>query len=82
MRWAFLSPILRVSTKYGRAWSTFLEDGPDCHDLSVRDDCNTCSSTECFDHSYTNDTGLDRETFFTGSERFKVKEIEVFETTD
>jgi hypothetical protein len=28
---------------------------------------------------YTNDTGLDEFTFFTGSQWFQVKEIEVFE---
>jgi hypothetical protein len=28
---------------------------------------------------YTNDTGLDGKTFFTGSKKFQVKEIEVFE---
>jgi hypothetical protein len=27
-------------------------------------------------------TGLDRKMFFTGSERFQVKEIEVFQITD
>jgi hypothetical protein len=35
-----------------------------------------------FGESYTNDTGLDRQTFFTGSVYFQVKEIEVFEITD
>jgi hypothetical protein len=33
-------------------------------------------------NSCTNDTGLDANTFFTGSWNFKVKEIEVFERTD
>jgi hypothetical protein len=32
-------------------------------------------------NSYTNDTGLDGDTFFTGAPIFRVKEIEVFEPT-
>jgi hypothetical protein len=32
--------------------------------------------------SYRNDTGIDVERFFTGSELFVVKEIEVFEVVD
>jgi hypothetical protein len=52
-------------------------------DISVYDDCNT--NTESYTRLwfvYTNDTGLSGETVFTGSEYFKVKEIEVFEITD
>jgi hypothetical protein len=32
--------------------------------------------------AYTNDTGLDGKTVFTGSQCFQVREIEVFEITD
>jgi hypothetical protein len=57
--------------------------GPDFGDIGVRDNCNanTDSSTRCFGTVYSNDTGLDAETFFTGSSDFQVKEIEVFEIT-
>jgi hypothetical protein len=47
-----------------------------------------CSSPRDYDYTggfgdvYTNDTGLDGATFFTGSRNFKVREIEVFEITD
>jgi hypothetical protein len=58
--------------------------GPCFRDIAVLDNCNAkdSSSTSYFGESYTNDTGLDGKTFFTGSERFTVKEIEVFEITD
>jgi hypothetical protein len=57
--------------------------GPIFRDLSVADNCNanTDSSTSNFGHTYINDTRLDGDTFFTGSEEFQVKEIEVFEIT-
>jgi hypothetical protein len=53
-------------------------------DIVVSDDCNanTNSCTSDFGYSYTNDTGLDGEEFFTGSKYFQVKEVEVFEITD
>jgi hypothetical protein len=58
--------------------------GPRFWDIGVDDQCdrNTRSWTGTFGHHYTNDTGLDGETFFTGSRTFTVKEIEVFEMTD
>jgi hypothetical protein len=58
--------------------------GPDFGDICVRDNCNikADSHTGYFGHSYTNDTGRDERTFFTGSQYFQVKEIEVFEITD
>jgi hypothetical protein len=58
--------------------------GPHFWDIVVSGNCNanTLSVTYNFGNSYTNDTGLDGETFFTGSENFEVKEIEVFEITD
>jgi hypothetical protein len=62
-------------------WSSW---GPDFRDIAVSDNCNanTDSYTSNFGLSYANDTGRDGKTFFTGSEDFIVKEIEVFEITD
>jgi hypothetical protein len=59
--------------------------GPDFNDIGVYGIYNSShpdSYTCCFGTSYANDTGLDRETFFTGPGKFTVKEIEVFEITD
>jgi hypothetical protein len=52
-------------------------------DISVSNNCNsnTDSHTSFFNNVYTNDTGLDSETFFTGSRNFTVRDIEVFEIT-
>jgi hypothetical protein len=52
--------------------------------IAVSDNCNanTDSFTKFFGNTYTNDTGLDAKTFFTGSSKFQVKEIEVFEIPD
>jgi hypothetical protein len=52
--------------------------------IAVSDNCNanTESYTKYFGENYTNDTGLNGKTFFTGSESFQVKEIEVFEITE
>jgi hypothetical protein len=55
----------------------------DWNDICVCDDCNAnTGSFTSFGISYINDTGLDGKTFFTGSEHFKVQEIEIFEITD
>jgi hypothetical protein len=61
-------------------WGPRFGYGPD---IRVSNNCsaNTDSCTT-FGHSYTNDTGLDGRTVFTGSKYFQVKEIEVFEITD
>jgi hypothetical protein len=58
--------------------------GPDFGDIGVSENCNRngTSYTCSFGDSYTNDTGLKGELFFTGSAHFQVKEIEVFEITD
>jgi hypothetical protein len=51
--------------------------------MGVSDDCN--ANTSSFTYlglAYYNDTGLDGKMVFTGSNLFKVKEIEVFEITD
>jgi phosphopantetheinyl transferase (holo-ACP synthase) len=55
--------------------------GPCFYDIDVSDNCNsnTLNSAEMFGTTYDNDTGLDNETFLTGSSEFEVKEIEVFE---
>jgi hypothetical protein len=60
--------------------------GPCFHDIAVSDMCNansdSCVDFNGFADSYNNDSRLDAGTVFTGSENFKVKEIEVFEITD
>jgi hypothetical protein len=66
--------------------------GPRFCDISIYDHCNVDdpssfrSTTHFFGTTYVNDTGLGgvppHSTFFTGSEFFEVKEIEVFEITD
>jgi hypothetical protein len=55
--------------------------GPSFCDIGASENCNrtTRSATEYLGNVYTNDTGLDGRTFFTGSPNFQVKEIEVFE---
>jgi hypothetical protein len=55
--------------------------GPHFLDIYVVNKCNatTTSFTVHFSENYTNHTGLPGDTIFTGSEDFKVKEIEVFE---
>jgi hypothetical protein len=52
--------------------------GPHFHDLGVQDN-NGLSHAYAFGAVYTNDTGVDGKTFFTGEERFTMDEIEVFE---
>jgi hypothetical protein len=58
--------------------------GPCFCGIAVSDNCHifTWSDTSHFGSCYINDTGLDSKTFFTGSENFKVKDIEVFEITE
>jgi hypothetical protein len=58
-------------------------NGPHFCDVAIFDNCNanTDSSTSGFGVTYTNNTGLNGKTVFTGSEHFQVKEIEVFEIT-
>jgi hypothetical protein len=59
------------------------EDGPHFCDIQIKDHCNANTSAIWnFSNCYTNDTGLNRRTFFTGSMLFQVKKIEVFEITD
>jgi hypothetical protein len=57
--------------------------GPYFGGIFVYDDCN--ANTDSNTHlgsSYINDTGLQATMVFTGSARFQVKEIEVFEITE
>jgi hypothetical protein len=58
--------------------------GPNFLDIGVSDHCNANAGgyTYYFGLNYTNDTGLDKKMFFTGSQTFRVKEIEMFEITD
>jgi hypothetical protein len=58
--------------------------GPHFCDIGVHNNCNANNTnpTYSFGTGYTNDTGLEGETFFTGSDHFQVQEIEVFEITD
>jgi hypothetical protein len=48
---------------------------------SEKGNANTIGAT-FLGNPYTNDTGLDGRTVFTGSRAFQVKEIEVFEITE
>jgi hypothetical protein len=51
-------------------------------DIEVSENCNAhANNATSLGNSYTNDTGLDRKPFFTGSTNCQVKEIEVFEIT-
>jgi hypothetical protein len=54
------------------------------YDIHVSNNCNanTNSYTYMFGVSYINDTGSDKNRFFTGSQSFQVREIEVFEVSD
>jgi hypothetical protein len=57
--------------------------GPCFYGLGVCNDCNTHSRNYVRDWGYTyiNNTQLKPELFFTGSNQFQVKEIEIFEIT-
>jgi hypothetical protein len=62
----------------------YFSGGPHFCDIGVSDNCNTNTNsyTYNFGSSYSNDTGLDGQRLLTGSWKFEVKEIEVFEITD
>jgi hypothetical protein len=53
-------------------------------DIGVSDNCNGNAESYTSDLSnvYTNDTGLDGKVLFTGSWKFQVREIEVFEIAE
>jgi hypothetical protein len=76
-------------------WDIFVSDNCDqaifCGSKWFPIFCDICASdnrnanidsfTLNFGTTYTNDTGLDGNTFFTGSQSFRVEEIEIFEIT-
>jgi hypothetical protein len=72
-----------LAHRYENAIDCYARRGPSFWDIWVSENCNanTDSSTGFFGNSYTNDTGLEGSTFFTGSPKFQVKEIEVFKIT-
>jgi hypothetical protein len=74
--------VLKVEKKQ-QAIGCNSERGPDFYDIRVYDNCNAnAKSFTSLGNAYTNGTGVDGRTFFTGSFDFKVKEIEVFKITD
>jgi hypothetical protein len=57
--------------------------GPFFCDIGVSDHCNTHRDNfSSLGEAYANDTDLDGDVVLTGSNHFRVKEIEVFEITD
>jgi hypothetical protein len=57
--------------------------GPTFYDINIYDNCNANTNSDTsLGWSYTNDTGLHANVVFTGSQYFRVKEIEVFEITE
>jgi hypothetical protein len=71
---------LKVDKKH-RAIGCFAGRGPCFRDIGVSSHCNANNNsfTFHFGSSYTNDSGIDARMFFTGSDKFTVTEIEVFE---
>jgi hypothetical protein len=66
-----------------RAISLRSDGGPRFCDIGVADDCDISTQNNVFfGFTYINDTGLNGNIVFTGSDRFRVKEIEVFEITE
>jgi hypothetical protein len=73
---------LKAEKKDEAIWSSSLY-GPNFGDIGVGNDYSVyycCASN--FGDGYTNDTGLNGSTFFTDSDWFEMKEIEVFEITE
>jgi hypothetical protein len=57
--------------------------GPSFNDIAAYNNCNANTrQAASLGSSYTNDIGMDANTFFTGSQGFQVKEIEMFEIKD
>jgi hypothetical protein len=70
---------LMAETKQ-RAICCFPSCGPVFGDMIVYGNCNTnTTNSTSLGYTYANDTALDGWKVFTGSERFQVKEIEVFQ---
>jgi hypothetical protein len=73
---------LKAEEKWRAIWC-ISDGGPYFGHLAVSDTCNAnTSSWTSLGTVYTNDTGLDGITVFTGSKHFHAKEIEVFEITE
>jgi hypothetical protein len=72
------------ANRKGEAILCYVSTRPVFRDIRVSNlgNTNSRSYTSAFGDSYANDTGLDGKPFFTGSQHFTVKEIEVFEITD
>jgi hypothetical protein len=69
--------------KMDEAIRWYSEWGPNFCDIAASDNCNrNTKQSGVLGDSYTNDTGLNEMTFFTGLQCFQVKEIEVFEITE
>jgi hypothetical protein len=68
---------LKPEKKYEAIFGYF-NHGPDLGDIVVLDNCNPrpWNNTFCFGTHSTSDAGMDKTVFFTGSQTFKVKEIE------
>jgi hypothetical protein len=79
-------PARTFALKAEDKWRAILCDsacGPRFGGIAVSDNCNANTRSATFlGDVYTNDTGLDGNTVFTGSRHFQVKEIEVFEITE
>jgi hypothetical protein len=74
------------SDKKHQAISCNSGSGPDFYDISVSGQCHSDMESYAYFNGthdvYKNDTGLNGETLFAGSNCFRVEEIEVFEITD
>jgi hypothetical protein len=80
-------PARRFALKAEKRLESIYCDSEDCPvfggAIAVLGDCNANTrSVTWLGGAYTNDTGLDGTTVFTGSFHFQVKEIEVFEITE
>jgi hypothetical protein len=68
----------------GKGWAIYRRPkrGPNFNDIWFCENCNASSNNyTSLGPTYTNDTGLEGQLFFTGLVRFQVKEIEVFQIT-
>jgi hypothetical protein len=83
-------PARRFALKAEEKWRAIYCDskwgpcfGDDLGDIYVSDNCNAGTrSLTSLGSVYTNETGVDEKTVFTGSSYFRAKEIEVFEITE
>jgi hypothetical protein len=69
------SSAIRISSRFGPCFGK--------NDIVISDCCNTePSHTSDFGGTYENKSGIEGKLFFTGSDTFRVKDIEVFELPD